>query len=81
MGPARVTQHVAQRGFLTGENAAWIDETRRRLEGFHLRSLELVAEACIHIGGAELDTAERAARELVRREPEATQKLHRSLLH
>ena len=67
--PARVAQHVARRGFLAGEEAAWINELRRRLDGIHVRSLELVAEASVRIGGAELDTAERAARELVEREP------------
>jgi len=68
-GPARVTQHVALRGFLPVEDAPWVDETRRRLESMRLRSLELVAEACVHIGGAELDTAERAARSLVEASP------------
>jgi DNA-binding SARP family transcriptional activator len=68
-GPARVAQHVAQRGFLPGEDAPWIDELRRRLEGIRLRSLELVAEACLQIGGTELDTAERAARALVEGQP------------
>jgi DNA-binding SARP family transcriptional activator len=68
-GPARVAQHVARRGFLPGEGAHWIAETRRRLEGIHVRSLELVAEACVRIGGPELDTAERAARELAGLEP------------
>jgi len=68
-GPARVAQHVAQRGFLAGEDAPWIGETRRRLEGIHLRSLELVAQACVQIAGAELDTAERAARKLVQLDP------------
>lgn len=68
-GPARVAQHVARRGFLQGEDAPWIDDMRRRLDTIHLRALELVAEASLRIGGAELDTAERAARELVRSEP------------
>jgi DNA-binding SARP family transcriptional activator len=70
-GPARVAQHVAARGFLPGETAPWIDELRRRLEGIHLRSLELAAHASLEIGGGELDTAERAAR---------TQELHKRLL-
>ena len=68
-GPARVAQHVARRGFLPGEEAPWVSEERRRLEEIHTRSLELVAEACVNIGGAELDTAERAARTLVREQP------------
>ncbi len=68
-GPARVAQHIARRGFLPGESRPWIDELRRRLEGILLRSLEHVAEASLQIGGAELDTAERTARTLVREQP------------
>jgi DNA-binding SARP family transcriptional activator len=67
--PARVAQHIARRDFLAGESAPWIDELRRRLEGIYLRSLELVAEASLQIGGGEIDTAERAARTLVREQP------------
>lgn len=61
-GPGRVAQHVSGRVFLPGEEGAWIDEQRRRLEQIHLRSLELVGDACLRIGGGELATAERAAR-------------------
>jgi SARP family transcriptional regulator, regulator of embCAB operon len=68
-GPARVAQHIAARGFLAGEDAPWVVDVRNRLEGIHLRSLELVAEACLGIGGGELDTAERAARTLVVQAP------------
>ena len=64
-GPSCVAQHIAARGFLAGEDAPWIVEIRSRLDGIHLRSLELVAEACLVIGGGELDTAERATRTLV----------------
>ena len=68
-GPGRVAQHVAARGFLPGEDAPWIDAQRRRLEEILVRSLELVGRACISIGGGELDTAERAARELIELAP------------
>jgi SARP family transcriptional regulator, regulator of embCAB operon len=68
-GPARVAQHITARGFLAGEDAPWIVDLRGRLDGIHLRSLELGAEACLGIGGGELDTAERAARALVTRAP------------
>jgi DNA-binding SARP family transcriptional activator len=64
-GPARVVQHVAARELMHGEERAWLDEPRRRLRGAYERSLELVAEACVEIGGGELDTAERAAHALV----------------
>ena len=68
-GPARVAQHISARGFLPGEDAPWIDELRRRIEETYLRSLELVAQLCVRIGGAELDTAERSARRLIERAP------------
>ena len=68
-GPARVAQHVATRAFLPGEDAPWIDAERRRLEEILVRSLELVGRACVAIGGGELDTAERAARQLIKRAP------------
>lgn len=68
-GPARVAQHIAARGFLSGEDLPWAAAHRRRVEELHLASLELVAHACLEIGGGELDTAERAARMLVDRSP------------
>ena len=68
-GPGRVAQHVASRGFLPGEDAPWIDTQRRRLDEILIRSLELVGQACVSIGGGELDTAERAARQLIERAP------------
>jgi len=66
---ARVAQHIAVRPFLAGEDAPWIEERRRHLEGTYLRALELVSHASLVIGGGELDTAERSARSLVQRAP------------
>lgn len=68
-GPARVTQHIAERGFFSGEDAPWIEEVRRRLDDMLVRSLELVAQASLGLGGGELDTAERAARALIAAAP------------
>jgi DNA-binding SARP family transcriptional activator len=68
-GPARLAQHIAARGFLPGEEAPWIDERRRQVEGLYLRSLELAAQACLGIGGAELVTGERTARTLIAADP------------
>jgi DNA-binding SARP family transcriptional activator len=68
-GPGRVAQHIAARNFLAGEEAAWIDAVRRQLDDVLARALEVVATACVRIGGAELDTAERAARSLLERQP------------
>jgi DNA-binding SARP family transcriptional activator len=68
-GPARIAQHVGGRSFLRGEEAPWIEELRRRLEGIYLRSLELVAQASLEIGGSEIDTAGRTARSLIAAAP------------
>jgi DNA-binding SARP family transcriptional activator len=68
-GPARVAQHIGARPFLAGEEATWIDEERRRLEDLYVRSLELVANASLVIGGSEIDTAGRAARALIAAAP------------
>jgi DNA-binding SARP family transcriptional activator len=68
-GPGRVAQHIASRTFLPGEDASWIEVERRRLDEILVRSLELVGRACVSIGGGELDTAERAARQLIERAP------------
>jgi DNA-binding SARP family transcriptional activator len=68
-GPARVTQHIGARGFLPGEDADWVRDLRTRLEDMYVRSLDLVCEACLELGGTEIDTAERAARTLVRVAP------------
>jgi DNA-binding SARP family transcriptional activator len=66
---ARVAQHIAVRPFVAGEDAPWIEERRRQLEGTYLRALELVANASLRIGGGELDTAERSTRSLIRQAP------------
>jgi len=66
---ARIAQHIAVRPFVAVDSTPWIEERRRELEGTHLRSLELAAQASLGIGGGELDTAERTARSLVRHAP------------
>jgi DNA-binding SARP family transcriptional activator len=78
--PGRVAQHVTSRFFLPGEEAAWIDEQRRRLDEIHLRAVELVGAACLGIGGGELATAERAARSATARSP-YSESAHRLLMH
>jgi pentatricopeptide repeat protein len=60
---------VTGRPFLSGENAAWIDEERRSQVRTRLRALEAYAEAALGIGGTELAAAVRVGRELVAREP------------
>lgn len=68
-GPARVVQHIAERELLQGEESGWLADHRHRLRTAYERSLELAAQACLEIGGSELDTAERAARALVQVAP------------
>lgn len=60
--PARAALHTAERGFLPGFEAAWIDDVRRTLDDMRRRALDCVALTGIGLGGAELASAERAAR-------------------
>lgn len=64
-GPARVALHTANRGFLPGEDAPWIDELCRHLDDVRLRAHECVARSGLGLGGPELDSALRSGRALV----------------
>jgi DNA-binding SARP family transcriptional activator len=68
-GPALTALFVAERGFLPGEDAPWIDEVRNRLTELRLRALECYAAAGLGLGGTELAAAVRAGRELTRLAP------------
>ena len=68
-GPALTALFVAERGFLPGEDAPWIDEIRHQLTVLRLRALECYAVAGLGIGGTELAAAVRAGREMVRLAP------------
>jgi SARP family transcriptional regulator, regulator of embCAB operon len=68
-GPSLVALFVAEREFLPGEDAPWIDEQRRQLAEIRLRALEAYAAATLGTGGTELPAAVRAGRELVRLVP------------
>ena len=63
-GPAGIAYHVATRTFLTGLDAPWIDEWRRRLEEVRLRGLECFAAAGLGLDGPALAQAEERARML-----------------
>jgi SARP family transcriptional regulator, regulator of embCAB operon len=63
--PALSAMFVARRTFLPEVEAPWAEVWRRRLTDVGLRALECFAKACLGIGGVELPSAERAARELV----------------
>lgn len=64
--PSLAALFTAEREFLPGEDAPWIDDQRRALAEIRIRSLEAYAAAACAIGGTELPAAERAARQLIR---------------
>jgi DNA-binding SARP family transcriptional activator len=64
-GPSQVALHIAERGFLPGLDAPWVDDKRRSMDDILLRSLEATAEWGLRAGGSGTATAERAARRLV----------------
>jgi DNA-binding SARP family transcriptional activator len=68
-GPALTGLFVAERRFLAGEDAPWIDEVRHGLTELHLRALECYAAAALGLGGTELTAAVRAGRQLTRLAP------------
>jgi DNA-binding SARP family transcriptional activator len=68
-GPAGIAYHVATRPFLTGLDAPWIDQWRRRLEEVRLRGLECFAAAGLGLGGPALAQAEERARMLTELAP------------
>jgi DNA-binding SARP family transcriptional activator len=68
-GPSLAALFVAEREFLPGEVAPWIDDQRRLLAEIRLRALEAYAAATLGTGGTELPAAVRAGRQLVRLVP------------
>jgi DNA-binding SARP family transcriptional activator len=68
-GPSLTALFVSERGFLPGEDAPWIDETRHELAELRLRALECYAAAALGLGGTELAAAVRAGRQLTRLAP------------
>ena len=68
-GPAGIAYHVATRRFLTGLEAPWIDEWRRRLEEVRLRGLECFVAAGLGLGGPAVAQAEERARALTELAP------------
>lgn len=68
-GPGRVALHIVRRGFLPGEDAAWIEEQRRVLEDIEVRALECIGESSLGLGRYEQDSALRSGRDLVRLAP------------
>jgi SARP family transcriptional regulator, regulator of embCAB operon len=68
-GAAQTALFISRRGFLPGETVRWADAIRHELDLLRAQSLETYANAALHIGHAELATAERASRELVELAP------------
>jgi SARP family transcriptional regulator, regulator of embCAB operon len=68
-GPALTALFVAERDFLPGEDARWIDEIRHQLTEVRVRALECYAAAGLGIGGTELAGAVRVGRQLTRLAP------------
>jgi SARP family transcriptional regulator, regulator of embCAB operon len=67
--PARAALHTAERGFLEGHDAPWIEEVRRSLDEIRVRALDCVAETGVGLGGPELAASERAGRALIESAP------------
>jgi DNA-binding SARP family transcriptional activator len=68
-GPALTALFVAERDFLPGEDAPWIDEVRDQLAELRLRALECYVAASLGVGETELAGAVRAGRQLTRLAP------------
>jgi DNA-binding SARP family transcriptional activator len=68
-GPALTALFVAERDFLPGEDAPWIDGIRHQLSMLRLCALECYAAAGLGIGGTELAGAARVSRQLIRLAP------------
>jgi DNA-binding SARP family transcriptional activator len=68
-GPVLVALFVAERDFLPGDDAPWIDEIRHQLTVLRLRALECYAAAELGIAGPELAGAVRAGQQLIRLAP------------
>jgi SARP family transcriptional regulator, regulator of embCAB operon len=64
-GPSLVALFVAERAFLPGDDAPWIDRQRRHLHEIRIRALEAYAAAALGIGGTELPGSVRAGRQLI----------------
>jgi DNA-binding SARP family transcriptional activator len=68
-GPSLTALFVAERDFLPGEDAPWIDQTRHQLTELRLRALESYTAAALGVGGTELSSAVRTGRQLTHLAP------------
>lgn len=65
----KIVYAIASRSFLPGEDLPWVNEFRRQLEAIFVTGRECDALACLRLGGTELSSAKRAAREVIDRAP------------
>jgi DNA-binding SARP family transcriptional activator/tetratricopeptide (TPR) repeat protein len=68
-GLAQVPLNIASRGLLPSAQARWLEPRRRELEDVRFQALEVIGRAGLGLGGAQLGSAERAARTLIDSEP------------
>jgi DNA-binding SARP family transcriptional activator len=66
---AQVPLNIASRGLLPGSQARWLEAQRRELEDVRLQALEVIGRAGLSMGGTQLASVERAARNLIDTEP------------
>lgn len=66
---ARIALHTALRDFLPGVDLPWAAAERDNLRDIRWRAWEAVGEAGLGLGGSEVVSSRRAARELIRQEP------------
>ncbi len=66
---AQVPMNIASRGLLPGSNAVWLEPRRRELEEIRLEALEVIGRAGLSLGGRQLASALRTARNLIETEP------------
>lgn len=67
--PSLAALFIAQREFLPGEDARWIDQQRSVMASVRIRALEAYGAAALGMGGTELPAAVRAGHQLVRLAP------------
>jgi DNA-binding SARP family transcriptional activator len=67
--PGHTAYQIANRPFLAGHDADWIDEWRRRLEDIRNRGLECYVTGSLRAGTQSLTAAETGARRLVELAP------------
>ena len=68
-GHAVTARYIAEREFMRGESAPWIDEVRRDVEEVYVRAIECNVRVGLAVRGHEEATAVKSARRLVELAP------------